>query len=112
MPNDSYGLPVSAIELNLNGSDLEEIINSIKIMKNTPTWKKIDIWSRAEEVISCDKMGSIIELRDIFAGDEEVYKRIGIPYKDGPPQEQEIFICGILNYLLDHPDKLCERLLS
>jgi hypothetical protein len=112
MLNENYGLPKNAALLGLNMLDFNEVKKKIGLSSKLAPYKRQVIFDRAEETINLEEITVINHLILELIQDKETLYDSGIDFFKNTDMITDIVACGILEYMLEHPEKTRKQLPS
>ena len=103
-------IPKSALNLMLGFKEYEEIARNINRISLISMESRKEILRKGDETFSHGLIERIFRLQEDMAYDREVYRLAGLDYSRGPPEGEQLFISGIVDYLVrfyeNHPDRM------
>jgi len=100
-------IPLSAAKLGITFEEYEEISKNIGLrMPFISRASREEILEHANQSGLMDYFEEILKLRNDMCYDREVYKIARLKYWKGPPKEENLFITGIIDYLLRNKPEL------
>lgn len=100
-------VPVSAVDLNLSFEEYEEIARNIGLrMPLISRYSRDAILERANHSGLIKHFEEICKLQEDMCNDKEVYRIAGLKYWKGPPAGENLFMTGIIDYLLRNKPEL------
>jgi len=93
-------IPASVLELGIDFEGYADIARNVGRIRIIPLWKREKILEEADKKLSKNLNGKISRALLDIANDREFYEIAGVPYYEGPPEGEKIFITAFADYLL------------